>query len=531
MGTKTKKTVKYFFLLLTIGMIGFGGVYFYNGKIAEGMEETKSYLSTQTQTGEIEKNVSGTGSLSMSTTDKMLANFPISIEEKYVKNGSQVVKGDNLLRINKEALKETIENLQSELEENTQKIINVGGNYAHNQKIKATAKGRIKELYGEVGDQLEKIMDLHNGIALLSLDGKMNISIKNQGYDLSLGDTVSIKRNNDTYVGEVEKIDGEEITILFSDKYVLEGEEVTVHLNGEEIATAQAKINMPFVVNNSNQGRISEVSLEVNNTVTTNSTLYQTGQVPIPKEYDELIEKQNTLEETLEQAKGLLDTETIVSDYEGVIESISDIGEEIEKGEAIVSIYTGNEKEMEVSIDELDITNVKTGQKVSIKMDAMTDKLYEGTVDYISQIGTNANGVTTYAVTVQVYGDENLKLGMNGTATIQIETAKNILVLPVEALNDLGNNQFVWLKDESAQGEESNLPGIMTYVTTGLSDGSKVEITSGLEEGDEVIIVKGENQKEDTGIAPMAMMDSMGAERQPSGGMPQGERPSGGGPR
>ena len=51
-------------------------------------------------------------------------------------------------------------------------------------------------------------------------------------------------------------------------------------------------------------------------------------------------------------------------------------------------LYVGDEKEMVVSVDELDITSVEVGQNVELAMDAITDHTYAGTVSKISQIGT-----------------------------------------------------------------------------------------------------------------------------------------------
>ena len=50
-----------------------------------------------------------------------------------------------------------------------------------------------------------------------------------------------------------------------------------------------------------------------------------------------------------------------------------------------------------------------------------TTLLISAVVSKVSQIGTPNGGVTVYNVTLTIVGDENLKFGMNGTATIRIE--------------------------------------------------------------------------------------------------------------
>ena len=186
----------------------------------------------------------------------------------------------------------------------------------------------------------------------------------------------------------------------------------------------------------------------------------------------------------------------------------------------------GDEKELVVSVDELDITSVEVGQNVELAMDAITDHTYAGTVSKISQIGTATSGVTVYDVTLTIEGDDQLKLGMNGTATILVEERENALLVPIAALNTSRGESYVWLQSASvADGE----PGVRTPVETGLSDENYAEVLSGLSEGDVVLITReastSTTDSRENGMGGM-MMD-MG------GGMPGGSfdggMPSGGG--
>ena len=113
--------------------------------------------------------------------------------------------------------------------------------------------------------------------------------------------------------------------------------------------------------------------------------------------------------------------------------------------------------------------------------------IYAGTVSKISQIGTATSGVTVYDVTLTIEGDDQLKLGMNGTATILVEERENVLLVPIAALNTSRGESYVWLKSDSAADGE---PGVRTTVETGLSDENYAEVLSGLSEGDVVLITR-----------------------------------------
>lgn len=90
-----------------------------------------------------------------------------------------------------------------------------------------------------------------------------------------------------------------------------------------------------------------------------------------------------------------------------------------------------------------------------------------------------------YTVQITIPKDEQMKSGMNASATIVIENRENVSTIPVNALQEKGNQSFVYTNKD----DEGNLSGEV-QVTTGLSDGDTVEITEGLSEGDTVYYTK-----------------------------------------
>jgi multidrug efflux pump subunit AcrA (membrane-fusion protein) len=138
--------------------------------------------------------------------------------------------------------------------------------------------------------------------------------------------------------------------------------------------------------------------------------------------------------------------------------------------------------ELTAEIDELDILSLKVGQKAGITLDALPDQIYEGIITEISDTGTVSSGVTTYEVTLSVTADLSMKVGMNASATISIEKRENIVKIPLEALQESGKEQFVYVG--TAAGEASL--GEKRIVSTGISDGEFVEITKGLAAGEKI---------------------------------------------
>jgi len=168
----------------------------------------------------------------------------------------------------------------------------------------------------------------------------------------------------------------------------------------------------------------------------------------------------------------------------GIVSTVSARGA-YEAKDLLAEVFVGDAKQMVISVDELDIIHVALGQEVSIAMDAVIDRTYSGKVSYISQIGSSSSGVTNYSVTLDVDGDELLKIGMNGTATIVVDKVDDAVLVPLTALSYGRGGSYVWLYDAEAEDSRRQV-----YVETGLSSADYAEVRSGLSAGDVVLVTR-----------------------------------------
>ena len=182
---------------------------------------------------------------------------------------------------------------------------------------------------------------------------------------------------------------------------------------------------------------------------------------------------------------------------------------------------------VEVNVDELDILSVSKGQTATVVLDAVEDEEFEGTVTKVANISSSESGNAKYPVEIELAMDENMRIGMTATVTIQVEQAVNVPVISMAALQEKGEETFVYTSQES----DGTLSG-ETTVETGLSDGEKIEIVSGLKEGDTVYYTRnaGDTDAEFNMGNGMQMMpgrngtgDSSGKQNKWNGG----ERPEG----
>ena len=184
---------------------------------------------------------------------------------------------------------------------------------------------------------------------------------------------------------------------------------------------------------------------------------------------------------------------------------------------------------LSISVDELDILSIAEGQSADITFDALENQTFTGTVTSISGTASVNGGVAKYTVEIEMEKDDNMRIGMNASATIKVEDAENILLIPSAALQERGDSTFVY----TGQSEDGTLTDEVE-VETGLSDGSNVEITSGLSEGDTVYYTRtiSDSQSGDMqgfGGFGDGQMPSMPSDMQggPSGGSGQGGGPGG----
>lgn len=188
---------------------------------------------------------------------------------------------------------------------------------------------------------------------------------------------------------------------------------------------------------------------------------------------------------------------------------------------------------MSVSVDELDINSVEKEQQATVTLDAIENKTFTGKVTKVGNSATSSSGgVSKYTVVISITKDEQMKVGMNASATIVIESRENVLTLPVSALQERGNRTYVYTKKDS----DGNLSGEVD-ITTGLSDGDNVEITEGLTEGETVYYNrKGNISSGQGGMSEGGFGGDFGGGNMPDGnfggekpdGMPGGNMNSGG---
>jgi HlyD family secretion protein len=136
----------------------------------------------------------------------------------------------------------------------------------------------------------------------------------------------------------------------------------------------------------------------------------------------------------------------------------------------------------DVSADEVDISQIEIGQKVQVTVDAYPDEVFPGKVVEIAPETTISSGLVVVEVKIELEkADPKLKPGFTASADIITGEAKDILLLPVEAINERDGGKFVVVPEAGEEGPS------FKPVITGVSDDTNIEIKSGLKEGEKVL--------------------------------------------
>lgn len=155
---------------------------------------------------------------------------------------------------------------------------------------------------------------------------------------------------------------------------------------------------------------------------------------------------------------------------------------------------------MDFTVSELYINSIKEGLPVKVSFAAIPDKVYNGVVDRVSDVGTQSGWNITFGVTVALKdADENIKAGMTADLTLEIARVENAKYVPQSSVLMKDGKYFLNLKKASGDMEE-------TPVETGLISGKNVQIISDLINGGDEIELD-VNKKEESGFFfPFAMM-------------------------
>jgi RND family efflux transporter MFP subunit len=186
---------------------------------------------------------------------------------------------------------------------------------------------------------------------------------------------------------------------------------------------------------------------------------------------------------SLDSAKEALDGTTLVAPFAGTITEVNvEVGETANTEMTAVILADLDDPIVQFWVEETDLGNVGIGNPVDIVFSALPDATFPGEITKIDPVLVTVGStpavqcwstIETSANPVTLLGD------MNVDVDIVAGQASNVLLVPVQALREMGEQYAVFVVQDDGELE-------MRPVEVGLQDFVNAAVLSGLEEGETI---------------------------------------------
>jgi len=190
------------------------------------------------------------------------------------------------------------------------------------------------------------------------------------------------------------------------------------------------------------------------------------------------------------QQAALVEKKTIRAPFAGKL-GISTVnpGQYVTAGTAIVTLQTVDPVYVDFNVPQLQIPQMRLGQKVTLTADAYGGMTFEGKVNAINpRVDTSTRNVQVEAT---IANPRRLLVpGMFATVKLDTGEPQRLLTLPQTAIayNPYGSTVFVVKAADKPEGQNQGaLVAQQAFVTPGPTRGDQVAILKGVQPGDQVV--------------------------------------------
>ena len=510
---KRRRLIRRIIALVVVIALIVGCVLFFKKKGGASSEVGTADVSY----GSISSVVDGSGLVKAKNSETISLTTAGTVMDVFVEEGQQVEQGDPLFTIDSPNAATEVQKARDEVE-GYQKQINTLQKDIAGLNLSPSYAGKLMDVVTlNPGDEISK----GTKVATLADDTRMRLEqYYSYAYagELKAGQKVqvSIPALMTTVEGTVEAVHmvsriTPEGSKLFSAEIVIPNEGV---LAKDMVATATATVNgetvYPYEAAKLEYYRVGDLNSTVSGTVISSSLVdylsVKPGQVLVRIDGEdsetEIFTAQQNLEEAqkkLEAAQKNLDNCSAVAPISGQVIGLSVTqGQELAANTTLVTISDTSTVTISATVDERNISYIKTG--MSVNLDQWGTSAF-GTVETVSLSSTVNNGVASYPITISADNTEGT-LQVNSYVNYEIQASQNdnCLLVPIQAVRTVGledgsSATVVYIKADSQPDNALELPyqdeeipsGFYpVQVELGIQDTYNVEIKSGLNEGDTV---------------------------------------------
>jgi HlyD family secretion protein len=220
------------------------------------------------------------------------------------------------------------------------------------------------------------------------------------------------------------------------------------------------------------------------------------------EEIDQALAQVQSARGALQTVESQLKDTQIVAPFDGtVLKKYADVGSFVSPSvsggtgtsSASILLLANDRLQVVVNLSEAQIAQVKLGQSVTIKADALPNEKFTGQVEQIAPQASVAQNVTSFEVRVAIDASDKaaseaaLKVGMNVEAEFAVGQLENALVLPNAAVVRRAEGTGVYVLGRDSSGKLRGKP-VFQPIQTGITAGTQTEVKSGLKENEQVLL-------------------------------------------
>ncbi|MCZ8517156.1 efflux RND transporter periplasmic adaptor subunit [Paenibacillus filicis] len=490
---------------------GAGAYYFFPKTKAKSAASAVTETTVTVTKGNIRSTISGTSQFEAKDQQNIIAPADGTIKTMNLTRNQAVKKSDVLFVISDPTKETSLQEAQNSLDQMQKDLADLQDQKAH-MTFFAPTEGKLTLSNNiDVGSNVSK----NAKIGTISDYKHLKVTLPfplDSAVQLKPGDTVDLsvdgfKLSKSASVRSVDTTakadsDGSKLVdvelAVDNDGTLDAGVKVkgSFSVNGLKVESrSQAALDYTTVANimSGASGSIKQLNFKTGDMVPNGAVLAVMGSDTLP---NDIVNKQSQIERqrnTVADLTNKVNELTVVAPFDGVFSTdfankkanvlaSYPVGSKITANTQLGAVASTDSMQLPIQVDELDLPQIKMGMKADIKVDAIQGKTFQGEVSQVSTVGTTTNGVTAYDVVLSVKDTSQLKYGMTATADILIQDKRDVLQLPIQALQSQRGNYSVTLLKPDGTREDNHA------VKIGVRSKTNAEITEGLNEGDKVIV-------------------------------------------
>jgi RND family efflux transporter MFP subunit len=466
---KKKKIVKWIIVAIVLILI----VVFVS-QCGKGVKQIKTVDVTEVKKGDVTSTMDTSGMVASENSKSYVSPVTATIAEVNVKVGQAVKAGDYLVTYDTASLESTY--TQAQLQAKSSSATNADTLAKSNQNAQEVAKqsDAISELNNQITAAQSDAANAKAAVAQNQADSG-NVSAQLSAYKdkIATADTKTSKEDLASWKKAAEALTNQasvlntQAAALTSDMEAKTGKLTSLQT---DLAAAQSKKDA------------AEASIMSDNAKASLNYTSQATELTV-----------TNAQTNLTKAKA-----GVVADFDGIVTAVPAVsGGATAEGQPLVTVANTGAMKVDIQVSKYNLPDLSVGQKATI---TVLKNTYNGTISSISKMASadmsgastgaaasasasTAGGAATGAkVAAEVHidnPDTKLILGMDAKLSIALGNVKDALVVPVAAVNNDKDGDFVYVVKNKVVKKQA--------ITTGLYGKEQVEITKGLEKGDHVV--------------------------------------------